>query len=94
MKQFFLAGLCSLIFCSLIFSLGTSLFAEGLTPDQIKAEWKAGRTLPASVFNDYQLPSQRRLPNDTGINVLIDLNRVCSLPTLTWDPAEMSIFHR
>ena len=63
----------------LLFSLGQSLFAQGLTPEQIQAEWKAGKTLPASVFENYQLPSQqRRAQNDNGINVLVDLNRLCS----------------
>ena len=63
----------------LLLALGQSLWAQGLTPEQIKAEWKAGKTLPTSVFENYQLPSQqRRIQNDTGINVLVDLNRVCS----------------
>jgi len=73
MKQTLLAG-----FSLLIFVLGTPVFAQSLTPEQITAEWKAGNTLPTSVFNDYQLPAQRRPPNDTGINVLVDLNRMCS----------------
>ena len=84
MKQIFLTGTGSLIF-----ALGTALLAQSLTPEQITAEWKAGRTLPASVFDDYQLPAQRparngQPRNDTGINVLIDLNRTCLFVWL-WD---------
>jgi len=73
MKQFFTTGISLLI---LTFS--TALFAQGLTPEQITAEWKAGNTLPTSVFDTYQLPTQRRAQNDTGINVLVDLNRINS----------------
>ena len=72
-KQFIFAGISALIF-----ALGLPLLAQGLTPEQITAEWKVGNTLPTSVFNDYQLPSQRVPQNDTGINLLVDLNRVCN----------------
>ena len=65
-----------------ILSLGTSLFAQSLTPEQIKAEWKAGKTLPANVFDNYQLPTQRQARNDTGINVLVDLSRKCNFAWL------------
>ena len=54
------------------------LHAAELTPEQITVMWKNGKTLPQSVFETYPLPASRSGNNDTGINVLIDLNRRCN----------------
>ena len=61
-----------------------SLHAAELSPEQITATWKAGQTLPKTIFDTHQLPSARPSNNDTGINVLIDLNRECRFVWL-WD---------
>lgn len=85
MKQIFYTGMCLFIFTS-----GTSLFSQNLSPEQIKSEWKAGKTLPVSIFNNYQLPAQRKPQNDTGINILIDLNRKCNFGWLWFHQSQFS----
>ena len=61
-----------------MFLILSPLDAAELTPEQITATWKDGKTLPQSIFETYQLPATRPGNNDTGINVLIDLNRRCN----------------
>lgn len=50
-----------------------------LTPEEITKKWKKGETLPESVFATYELPTNETPKEiDTGINILVDLNRKCN----------------
>lgn len=64
--------------------LAFSVFAEELTLERVTEIWKNGETLPESVFEQYKLPQGRPSGQDTGINVLFDLNRRCNFVWL-WE---------
>ena len=69
----------TLTFCVMFGAIvcSTNLTAAELTPQQITETWKTGKTLPKSVFDTYRLPPARPIQNNTGINILVDLNREC-----------------
>lgn len=58
-----------------------------LTSEEMTRLWKRGETLPASVFADNRIPANPPGANDTGINILIDLNRRCNFAWLWSNPS-------
>lgn len=48
---------------------------------QIERIWKSGDTLPAELAARFPIPALQ-VPNDTGINVLVDLAHQCAFATL------------
>ena len=65
-----------------------------LTPEEMTRLWKKGETLPPSVFVDNRIPANPPGANDTGINILIDLNRRCNFAWLWSNPSQfLSLIH-
>lgn len=60
-----------------------------LSETEIDQSWKAGKTLPSSVFQKYPLPLQK-IENDNGINVMIDLVHQCKFVTLWGLPKRLN----
>lgn len=73
------------------FCLSAMATEKKLTPEEVTQLWKRGKTLPGSVFSEYAIPAGKPGSNDTGVNVLIDLNRRCNFAWLWSNP---SYFHR
>lgn len=87
-------SLWSSVVCAFIgvsFCLFAGAAEKKLSPEAITQAWKQGQTLPASVFSEYAIPAGKPGNNDTGVNVLIDLNRRCNFAWLWSNPSH---FHR
>ncbi|MBM3879254.1 MAG: hypothetical protein FJ387_05975 [Verrucomicrobia bacterium] len=55
---------------------------------QVERIWKSGQTLPAEVAARFPNPPLQ-VPNDTGINVLVDLAHQCAFATMWGLPAKL-----
>lgn len=73
---------------------GTALYAEQsaskspespMTSEQITEYWHSGKTLPLEVGKAYP-PMLLNIPNDTGVNIMIDVSHQCSF-NMMWGQA-------
>ena len=65
----------------LLTSGGYSQTAAPKDRGHIDRIWKSGETLPAALAAQFPIPPLK-VPNDTGINVLVDLAHQCAFATL------------
>lgn len=72
----------SLLLALLFSVLSVTVSGEETGLEQYTEMWKKGETLPESVFQKYSLPQSPKPKNDTGINILVDLNRTCKFAWL------------
>jgi hypothetical protein len=75
---------------SSLFVMTSAAFAVEPATDLKTVEriWKSGATLPAEIAAAYPIPALK-VPNDTGINVLVDVAHQCAFATMWGLPGQL-----